>query len=178
MPRDLLSTEKIRHVNDHLTPLAVLIVVPGLFVAPLSKLVLIPSAVLITYSVIFNYLSLYLMKRDITLASGLRVGSNYVVNICLLWLLYSVWPLVWVLLVLMSIGVAVYQNRRDSLRTGIAISILLLAVHWAYGGSTLIDWTNACVKACVIVLFNLFVNGLLQIASESAKPAAEEAAAG
>jgi hypothetical protein len=160
-----MSAEKLRHVNNHLTPLAVLIVVPGLLVAPLPKLVVISSGILIAYSVFINYLSLYLLKRNIRLIGSIRVGSNYAVNICLLWLLYSAWPLVWVLFLLMSIGVALYQSRRDSLLAGAAIALMLLAVHWSFGGDSLQDWAIVGVKASIIILLNLFVNNLVNMSN-------------
>ncbi|MDA2933113.1 hypothetical protein MYX82_02090 [Acidobacteria bacterium AH-259-D05] len=161
-----MSAEKLRHVNDHLTPLAALIVVPGLLVAPLPALAAIVGGILIAFSVFINYLSIYLMKRDVRFIGTIRVGSNYVVNIFLSWLLYAAWPLVWMLLLLMSIGVAVYQSRRDSLVAGWAIALMLVAVHWNYGGESLQDWTMVGIKASIIILFNLFVNGLLRISSE------------
>ncbi len=164
-PMPLMSAEKLCHVNNHLTPLAVLIVVPGLLVAPLPKLVVISSGILIAYSVFINYLSLYLLKRNIRLIGSIRVGSNYAVNICLLWLLYLAWPLVWVLFLLMSIGVALYQSRRDSLLAGAAIALMLLAVHWSFGGDSLQDWAIVGVKASIIILLNLFVNSLLSISN-------------
>ena len=163
--KSLMSAEKLRHVNNHLTPLAVLIVVPGLLVAPLPKLVVISSGILIAYSVFINYLSLYLLKRNIRLIGSIRVGSNYAVNICLLWLLYSAWPLVWVLFLLMSIGVALYQSRRDSLVGGTAIALMLLAVHWSFGGDSLQDWAIVGVKASIIILLNLFVNNLVNMSN-------------
>jgi len=159
-PKNLMSAEKFRQVNNYLTPLAVLIVVPGLLVAPLPKLVVISSGILIAYSVFINYLSLYLLKRNIRLIGSIRVVSNYVVNIFLSWLLYAAWPLVWVLFLLMSIGVALYQSRRDSLVAGAAIALMLLVVHWSYGGDSLQDWAIVGVKASIIILLNLFVNSL------------------
>ena len=160
-----MSAEKFRHVNNHLTPLAALIVVPGLFVAPLPKLMVISSGILIAYSVFINYLSMYLLKRNISLIGSIRVVSNYAVNICLLWLLYSAWPLVWVLFLLMSIGVALYQSRRDSLLGAGAIALMLLAVHWNFGGDSLQDWAIVGVKASIIILLNLFVNSLLSMSN-------------
>ena len=164
-PKNLMSVETFRHVNNHLTPLAVLIVVPGLLVAPLPKLVVISSGILIAYSVFINYLSLYLLKRNIRLIGSIRVGSNYAVNICLSWFLYSAWPLVWVLFLLMSIGVGLYQSRRDSLVGGTAIALMLLAVHWSFGGDSLQDWAIVGVKASIIILLNLFVNNLVNMSN-------------
>ena len=164
-PMPLMSAKKLCHVNNHLTPLAVLIVVPGLLVAPLPKLVVISSGILIAYSVFINYLSLYLLKRNIRLIGSIRVGSNYAVNICLSWFLYSAWPLVWVLFLLMSIGVALYQSRRDSLLAGAAIALMLLAVHWSFGGDSLQDWAIVGVKASIIILLNLFVNNLVNMSN-------------
>ncbi|MDA2935247.1 hypothetical protein MYX82_13040 [Acidobacteria bacterium AH-259-D05] len=161
-----MSAKKFRHVNDHLTPLAALIVVPGLLVAPLPRPAAIVGGILIASSVLINYVSIYLMKSNVRFIGAIRVGTNYVVNIFMSWLLYVAWPLVWLLLVLMSIGVAVYQSRRDSLVASCAIAFMLLVVHWSLGGELLFDWAVVWIKAFFIITLNLFVNGLLRISSE------------
>ena len=140
MVKKTVSAEKLRLVNHHLTPLAAIIVVPGLIVGPLPQLVVVVGALLIGCTLGINYLSVYLMKQHVPLIRKLRVGTNYTANIFLLWLLYSTWPPVWMLLLLMSIGLAVYQNRRDSLLANFALVTLLLAVHWVFGGHSLRDW--------------------------------------
>jgi hypothetical protein len=91
---------------------------------------------------------------------------NYVVNILLLWLLYATWSPVWLLLLLMSIGVAVYQNRRDSLLAGLAFAAMLLVVHWNFGAQSVMAWTEVGVKASMVMLLNLYVNGLLRGSQE------------
>ena len=161
-----MSEEKLRHVNDHLTPLAAIIVIPGLLVAPLPTRAKVVAGVLIAFSVILNYLSIYVMDWNVRLIGTVRVATNYICNIFLSWLLYAVWGPVWLLLLLMSIGVAVYQDRRDSLIAGSAIALMLLAVHWNYGDHSLLAWTEAGVKASIIILINLFVNGLSDIESD------------
>ena len=161
--RRRLSEQKIRYVNNHLTPLAVVIVVPGLIVTPLPLIAAIVGWVLITYSVLINYLTVYLMDRNARFIGSLRVGSNYTVNIILLWLLYAEWPVVWVLLLLMSLGIAVYQHRRDSFLASLAFSMMLLVVHWNFGDNSLWGWSLAATEVIIIVLFNLFVNGLLRM---------------
>lgn len=161
-----MSERSLRHVNDHLTPLAAIIVVPGLLVASLPMRARVVAGILIGLSVVINYVSIYLMKGDARFVGSIRVSINYIVNIFLSWLLYAAWGPVWLLLLLMSIGVAVYQTRRDSLLAGIAIALMLLTVHWNYGDPSLLAWTEAGVKASIIVLFNLFVNGLMRIDSE------------
>ena len=163
MAKNLMSPEKLRLVNNHLTPLAAFIVVPGLIVAPLPKLAVALGGILITFSVSLNYLSIRLSKRKTRLIGTLRVGSNYSVNIFLLWLLYSAWPPVWMLLLLMSIGVAVYQSRRDSLLASLALALLLVTVHWSFGVHSMQDWAVVGVEGSLIILSNLFVNGVLAI---------------
>ncbi len=161
--RRRLSDQKIRYVNNHLTPLAVVIVVPGLIVTPLPLIAAIVGWVLITYSVLINYLTVYLMDRNARFIGSLRVGSNYTVNIILLWLLYAEWPVVWVLLLLMSLGIAVYQHRRDSFLASLTLGTMLLVVHWNFGENSLWGWALVLTEFTIIVLFNLFVNGLLQM---------------
>ena len=169
-----VSAEKLRLVNHHLTPLAAIIVVPGLIVVPLPSLVVVAGALLVGCTVSINYLSIYLAKQHAPLIKKVRVGTNYTANIVLLWLLYSTWPPVWMLLLLMSIGVAVYQNRRDSLLAGFALVTLLLAVHWVFGEHSLRDWAVVGVEGSLIVMANLFVNGLSGVAPEIPETLSEE----
>ena len=162
-----LSERMLHHVNDHLTPLAAIIVIPGILVAPLPIRGAVVAGILIFLSVVVNYVSVYLMKgKSARFIGSIRVGTNYVVNIFLSWLLYAAWGPVWLLLLLMSIGVAVYQTRRDSLIAALAIALMLLAVHWNFGDHSVLAWTEVGVKASIIILLNLFVNGLMRIQSE------------
>jgi len=158
-----LSEEKLRHVNDHLTPLAAIIVIPGLLVAGLPMRAAIIAASLIVMSVVVNYTLMYLARGDKTRFYGsIRVVINYVVNIILSWLLYAVWGPVWLLMLLMSIGVAIYQKRKDSLMAGLAFALMLLVIHWNFGEQSLVAWTEAGVKAAILILVNLYVNGLVK----------------
>ena len=155
-----LTAEKLRHVNNHLTPLAVLVVVPGLLVARLSRLEILLSVGLLAYAVLTNALVTVLLQRNVELLTKLRVISNYVVNIALVLLLYRVWPSIWLVLLLMSVGPALYQSRRDATLTGVAVAALLLVVHGAFGTYSAVAWADAGVKASTIVVLSLFVSGL------------------
>jgi hypothetical protein len=157
-----LSEHKQRHVHDHLTPLAAIIVVPGLLVANLPMFDALLAGGLICVSVVMNYLLMYMGKAEKARFYGsVRVTSNYVVNVGLLWLLYAAWPPVWLLLLLMSIGVAIYQPRRGSFRTSIAFALMLVTVHWVFGEHSLAAWTQVGVIASMLILLNLYVNGLV-----------------
>ena len=158
-----LSETKQRHVNDHLTPLAAIIVIPGLFVAKLPMLETMLAGSLILVSVAINYLLMFLAKAEKARFFGsIRVTSNYIVNIVLLWMLYAAWPPVWLLLLLMSIGVAIYQPRKDSLRTSVAFSLMLIVVHMIFGEQSSTAWIEVGVMSWMIVLMNLYVNGLVR----------------
>ena len=162
-----LSEDKLRHVNDHLTPLAAIIVIPGLLVANLPMRSAVVAGALIVLSVVLNYTFLYLARGSRARFFGsIRVVTNYVVNIVLLWLLYAAWNPVWLLLLLMSIGVAIYQNRRDSFLASLAFALMLLVVHWNFGEQSLFAWTEAGVKASMLILLNLYVNGVLRQSQE------------
>lgn len=68
-----------------------------------------------------------------------------------MWTLYRVWPSVWLPRLLMSIGPALYQSRRDATLTGVAVAVLLLAIHALSGTHSAIAWAEAGVKACAAV---------------------------
>ena len=76
-----MSEEKLRHVNDHLTPLAAIIVIPGLLVAPLPTRAAVVAGVLIAFSVILNYVSIYLMDRHVRLIGTVRGGRPTIFTI-------------------------------------------------------------------------------------------------
>ncbi len=57
-----VSEIKLRHVNDYLTPLAAIIVIPGLLVATLPTGAVVVAGGLIVFSVVVNYTSMYLMR--------------------------------------------------------------------------------------------------------------------
>ena len=59
-----LSEDKLRHVNDHLTPLAAIIVLPALLVANLPLRSAIMTGALIVLSVILNYTLMYLARGN------------------------------------------------------------------------------------------------------------------
>ena len=155
-----VTLERFRHVNDHLTPLAVVVVVPGLSLAPLSRVRMLVSGGLLVYSVLMNYLSMFLLRRDLVVVGRFRVVSNYVVTIGLVWVLYTAWPTVWLLLLLTSVGPALYQDRRDAILTGLAMAVFLLVVHGLLGAHSGAAWAEAGVKAYAIVALSLFVSGL------------------
>jgi heme A synthase len=157
-----MRPDSLQHVNRHLTPLAVLIVAPGLMVGPLGRTQALLGAELLAYAVLMNVLTVRLERF-----TQLRVVSNYVVNIVLVWLLHRYWPVVWLLLLLMAVGPALYQDRRDAVLTGIAIAGLLLAVHALTGARSPAAWADAGVKASAIVVFSTFVNGLRRLTEES-----------
>jgi hypothetical protein len=162
-----LSETKLRHVNDHLTPLAAIIVIPGLLVASVPMPSAIIAGSLIVLSVLVNYTLMYLAGGNrARLIGSVRVATNYVVNIVLLWLLYAAWGPVWLLLLLMSIGVAVYLPRRDSLFAAVAFALMLVAVHWNFAEHSVLAWTEVGVKASMIILLNLYVNGCVRRPSE------------
>lgn len=162
-----LSEDKLRHVHDHLTPLAAIIVIPGLLVATLPMRSAVVAGALIVLSVVLNYTLMYLARGNkASFFGSIRVVSNYVVNIFLLWLLYAAWSPVWLLLLLMSIGVAIYQNRRDSFLAGLAFALMLLVVHWNFGEQSAMAWTEVGVKAAMVMLLSLYVNGLLRRSQE------------
>lgn len=158
-----ITAETFRHVNNHLTPLAILVVVPGLLVVRLSGFELLLSVALLAYAILTNYLSVALLRGDVQRLAKFRVVSNYVVNVALVLLLYRVWSPIWLVLLLMAVGPALYQTRRDATLTGIAVAAVLLVVQGAFGTYSAVAWADAGVKAFAIVMFSLFVSGLPRV---------------
>jgi len=160
MSKALISSEKIHHVHDHLTPLAIILVVPGLIVADIPQTHQVAAAGLLIYSILLNTWTARGDKDRLVSYGRFRVASNYVVNIVLLWILYAAWPLSWLLMLLMGAGVAVYQKRERAFGSSLAFAAMLLAIHGIFGDTTLFGWVSAATKAGVLVMFTLFINGL------------------
>jgi len=108
-------------------------------------------------SLAVNILSMVLLKRNIFLIGKIRVAVNYTVSIFLVCLLYKQWPMAWILLLLMALGLAVYQKRKSLSLTAAAISLLLVATHRVFGEGFFYDWARVGVEACTIFILSLFV---------------------
>lgn len=159
MDKDQAALDRMRHVNSHLTPMAVVIVAPALFLAPVSKAVALTGAALLAYSLLLNFLTLSWARHHAERTRKLRVFSNYAVNIILLWLFYPVWPTMWLLLLLMSVGVA-YQTRRAEIVSGAVFAAMLLAVHLIMGERSLTATVQAATQAALIFAFSLFTGAI------------------
>lgn len=164
-----MRMERVRHVHSHLTPLAILAVAPGLMFTPLPERHRVVGAVLFFYAIMMNYLSMYLIanNRSVENIAKLRVVSNYVTNIGLACILYRTWPMVWLLLLMMSIGPAIYQPRKEAMGSSAAVAMMLLAVHHFFGETGLGPWLEVSAKAGAVVLLGLFVNGLAALAPKA-----------
>jgi hypothetical protein len=163
-----MRMERVKHVHSHLTPLAILAVAPGLMFTDIPESHRVLGAVLFFYAIMMNYLSMYLIthKKNVDDIAKLRVVSNYVTNIGLACILYQAWPMVWLLLLMMSIGPAIYQPRREAMGSAGAVAMMLLAVHYFFGEPGLGPWLEALARGGAIVLLGLFVNGLAVLAPQ------------
>jgi len=151
---------RFHHVHRYLTPLAMAVVVPGLLFAPLEPARRWGAAALLAYSLAVNFLSHRWSTGDAAAIGKLRVISNYITNIGLVCLMYAGWPAVWILLLMMSIGPAIYQNRKDALNSSLAVAFMMVAAQAGFGEYRLAAWAQALVQSAAIVLLGLFVNGL------------------
>jgi hypothetical protein len=165
--KSIISIERVHHVHNHLTPLAVILIVPGLFVAELSRQHVAFVAGLLCLSLLINSWSAMRAGRSAkSHAIGkARVISNYAINILLLWLLYKPWPSVWLLLLLTASGAAVYQQRWRARNSALGCSALLATVHAVYGAPGVQGWVETVVRIGVIIAFTLFINGIKDLPS-------------
>ncbi len=158
-----ITFKKMSHVDNHLTPLAVAVVAPGLFLAPIGRTLTIVGTILLLFSLAVNGTALYYGRQEAGRIGKFRVVSNFVVNIAFLWILYPVWPPVWILLLLMSAGVGAYQGQGRETVLGAIFAGMLLVVHAVFGDHSVLGWAEALTKAVVVFMFSLYVAGLIRL---------------
>jgi hypothetical protein len=97
----------------------------------------------------------------------LQVWLYYIWAVPLFWLLQPFWGPVWLLFVMAPITAALFTNRRHTVIKALVSASTMLGIYYKRGvfeGGLGPAGGMACVHACFIVIFALFVYGLEQTA--------------
>jgi hypothetical protein len=150
-------------VNKYATPLAILLVGLGLvFTQPVGAVKAV-SAGLLVFGVLFNLLAVPAIRRlgsEMPWLPRLRMLVNIGVNIILVYFLGGYWTPIWMLLALTPIATAIYDSRRNTLLSAVAVSAALIGVQALRGTGSPAEWGELIGQVAFILLVSLLINEL------------------
>lgn len=175
-----LQTEFIRLVDRFFTPFAATMVLAAMFLGYAEPREEHIALALVTLLVAFNEGSVYLARRhpEWTLRIGYsRLGTNFLANVVLVYLLGTFWGPMWLLFVLTPIATALYADWKKTIITSVISAAALLLIYASRGLSGTVGWGQASLHAAFIVFISLFVNSIARLVMQikSAGPAAKPA---
>jgi PAS domain S-box-containing protein len=173
-----LQTEFIRLVDRFFTPFAATMVLAAMFLGYAEPREEHIALAIVSLLVVFNEGSVYLARRhpEWTLRIGYsRIGTNFLANIFLVYLLGTFWGPMWLLFVLSPISTALYADWKKTILTSVISAGALLAIYASRGLSGSVGWGQASLHASFIVFISLFVNSIARLVMQikSAGPAAK-----
>jgi len=161
-----LQTEFIRLVNRFFTPFALVMVGAAMALGYAEPRVYHTAFAIALLLAVFNEASVWLAKKhsEWILAIGYtRLGTNFVANIVLVYLLGTFWGPMWLLFVLTPVSTALYANWGQTLITAMVSSGALLAIYGSRGLEGAVGWGQASLHAAFIVFISLFVNSIARM---------------
>ncbi len=170
MDNAALSRE-VKHVvlvNKYATPLAIFLVVMGIYLSEPVGAVLYVSLSMLVFSVLLNLSAVPVIKRHGSAKPWLakaRLCINVSVNIILVYCLSGYWTPIWLLLALTPIATAIYENRQKTLIASIGTSLALLLIHLVRSQSDTVSpvtWGPYAAYGLFIILLSLLINELVQ----------------
>lgn len=145
------------------TPLAVFLVLLGLWAAPFSARVRAACGAAIGFGVLFNLVMLRVLIGRQARSPGIvlfRLFTNLSVNVALVYLMGGLWRPIWLLLALTPLATALYESRSKTLVSAASVSLLLLSVSLIRGIETRVEWMEVFAYAAFIMVFSLLLNEL------------------
>jgi hypothetical protein len=146
-----------------MTPLAIALVLSGVFFGDLDSMNGWFAVIIVTLSAVMNVTSVILMKQNPELVlriRNLRVGLNYLANFFLLYLLLPVWPDVWLLILLMAIATAIYHSLESTYIHCVVYSCALIGIAMLTGQLEGIKTWQTFIHCVTICVFGPFINRL------------------
>jgi hypothetical protein len=171
-PESFHRKETLALVGRYATPLAALLVVTGLVLSPMEPGARKTGFFLMGFSLLFNLffvpLSGRLSEQARALLAKSRATLNLWINVVLVLLLQRVWPPIWLLLTLSSVGTAIYGTRQRTLITAVFLSAILAGINVTLRLNTPIDWGLVLSKAAFIIFASLMINDLAHAKKDAA----------
>lgn len=155
-------------LNRYFTPFALILILSAIYFSqPDPRDYKISLAILLA-SILINWWLSKNMYRIPILARNIRkiqVWLNYLWAVPLFYLLQPYWGPMWLLFVMAPVTAALYFRFWQTLATSVVISSTMLTIYYYRGvfdGGPAAGM--ACVEACFIIIFSLFIHGLAQTA--------------
>jgi hypothetical protein len=159
------AVQRVVLVNRYATPFAALLVLLAIFLPSPVRHVKYISLLLVSFSVLFNQITIaYIKSRPDIMPrlKNLRMYTNLGVNVVLVYHLGPYWPPIWLLLALTPIATAIYASPKQSLITSLMIASLIMATRVLQGGNSLVAWGQTLTCAAFVVFLSLLLNELAQ----------------
>jgi len=164
-PEDILARDvkRVELVNRYATPFAILLVAVAVFLPSPVTYVRNICIALLAFSIVFNIVTVSLIRRKPQILPKLRKFRMYVnlaVNIVLVYYLSPYWPPIWMLLALAPIATAIYATPKQSMVNSMISAMVLLIIHVVQGGSGLVRWGQTLSRAAFIIFLSLLLNDM------------------
>lgn len=150
-------------ISWYLTPLAILLVLLGVIAGDPDSVTGGLCIMIVLMSSLMNVASVILMKQSpaqVIKIRNLRVGLNYVANFFLLYLLLPLWPEIWLLILLMTIGTAIYSSFGGTFIHCLVFSAVLISISYFLGEMTGIKVWQTGMHCLVLLFIGPFINRL------------------
>lgn len=147
-------------VSKYATPLAIFLVVMGLWLSQAVGAVRNGVAALLLFSIAFNGAVVWRIRRGgggVGLARA-RLVINFAVNVALVYLVGQYWDSIWLLLVLTPVAAAIYGSRLKTLLISLGTSAALIVIHALHGSPGASAWGEDIARSVFIVALSLMVN--------------------
>jgi hypothetical protein len=161
-----LQAQFIRLVDRFFTPFATILVVAGAFMGYAETWAKHLSIFLLLGLFIFNEVSVALARKHLAWAKtigNIRLVTNFLSNVVLVYLLGTFWGPMWLLFVLTPVATALYAGWQRTFWTAMISAGTLLGIYASRGLEGSVGWGQASIHAAFIVFISLFVNSLARM---------------
>lgn len=162
----MIKSDVVKLINKYFTPFALFLILSAAFVSPADRTTVLIAIALFLISIFFNLFTVRLIDakhRNIKFIGNVRVISNFVIDIVIVWLLIGMWGPLWLLFVLTPVAGAIYYDRKKSFFIAIISASTLLTIYFFRGLEGWVGWGQAVTHAGFIVLITMFVSSLCRI---------------
>ena len=161
MQEQEIGIEFLKALNRYFTPVAVGVLLFGLILNPdLPRPAFIGCVAIMVSALTFNVLTaVHVVENPVSWrkVGYLRVGVNLLLNACAYLLLYSHWPIVWVLFSLGPVAMAFYGDVAETFFVmGVSASVMAGCLFYNGIRDPLL-WGATAVQIMFILLLSLFL---------------------
>jgi hypothetical protein len=157
-------------LNLYFTPFAAVLVVVALYFSEPDKTTKYCAFAILALSLIVNHWFAKNTYRFIGWTGRLKliqVWLTFLWSVLLFYLLFPYWAPMWLLLTMPAVTAALYQDKAETIATGLLSGATVLFVYWLRWRGNDIPaqlWAQAGVHAAFIPVLALFVHALAQTA--------------